>query len=56
MRFSDLLKLALSNLGRRKLRTSLTVLGVIIGCASLNCSHAFYCCRSGANAFETDRV
>lgn len=35
MRFSDLLKLALSNLGRRKLRTSLTVLGVIIGCASI---------------------
>ena len=35
MRFSDLLKLALSNLGRRKLRTSLTVLGVIIGCGSI---------------------
>lgn len=35
MRFSDLLRLALANLGRRKLRTSLTVLGVIIGCASI---------------------
>lgn len=35
MRFSDLLRMSLSNLWRRKLRTFLTVLGVIIGTASI---------------------
>ena len=35
MKFSDLLLLAVSNLKRRKLRTFLTVLGVIIGTASI---------------------
>lgn len=35
MRFSDLLSMSVSNLLRRKLRTFLTVLGVIIGTASI---------------------
>ena len=35
MKFSDLFNLAISNLKRRKLRTFLTVLGVIIGTASI---------------------
>ncbi len=35
MRFSDLLRMSLSNLWRRKMRTFLTVLGVIIGTASI---------------------
>lgn len=35
MRLSDLLKLAVSNLRRRKTRTVLTVLGVVIGTASI---------------------
>ncbi|MDO4266223.1 MAG: ABC transporter permease [Eubacteriales bacterium] len=35
MKFGDLLNLAVSNLKRRKLRTFLTVLGVIIGTASI---------------------
>jgi len=35
MRFFDLLRMSLSNLWRRKLRTFLTVLGVIIGTASI---------------------
>ena len=35
MRFSDLLVMSLNNLRRRKLRTALTVLGVIIGTASI---------------------
>jgi len=35
MRFLDLLRMSSSNLLRRKLRTSLTVLGVIIGTASI---------------------
>lgn len=35
MRISDLLRMSLSNLWRRKLRTFLTVLGVIIGTASI---------------------
>ena len=35
MRTSDLLSLAFTNLWRRKLRTFLTVLGVIIGCTSI---------------------
>ena len=35
MKFSDLLKMSLSSLWRRKLRTILTVLGVIIGTASI---------------------
>ena len=35
MRFSDLLMMSVNNLRRRKLRTFLTVLGVIIGTASI---------------------
>ena len=35
MRFFDLLVMSVNNLRRRKLRTSLTVLGVIIGTASI---------------------
>ena len=35
MRFSDLFRLSLSNLLRRKMRTFLTVLGVVIGTASI---------------------
>ena len=35
MRWSDLLRMSLSSLKRRKLRTFLTVLGVIIGTASI---------------------
>ena len=35
MKFSDLLRLSINNLKRRKLRTFLTVLGVIIGTASI---------------------
>ena len=35
MRFIDLLRMSVSNLWRRKLRTFLTVLGVIIGTASI---------------------
>ncbi len=35
MRFADLLAMSLNNLRRRKLRTALTVLGVIIGTASI---------------------
>lgn len=35
MRFVDLLAMSLNNLRRRKLRTALTVLGVVIGTASI---------------------
>ena len=35
MRFFDLLTMSINNLRRRKLRTALTVLGVIIGTASI---------------------
>ena len=35
MRFPDLLMMSVNNLRRRKLRTFLTVLGVIIGTASI---------------------
>lgn len=35
MRFSDLLTMSINNLRRRKLRTALTVLGVVIGTASI---------------------
>ena len=35
MKFGDLLTMSLNNLRRRKLRTALTVLGVIIGTASI---------------------
>ena len=35
MRFRDLLTMSLNNLRRRKLRTVLTVLGVVIGTASI---------------------
>lgn len=35
MRFHDLLMMSVNNLRRRKLRTFLTVLGVIIGTASI---------------------
>ena len=35
MSFSDLLKMSLSSLWRRKLRTFLTVLGVVVGTASI---------------------
>ena len=35
MKFIDLLRMSVSNLWRRKLRTFLTVLGVIIGTASI---------------------
>ncbi len=35
MRFFDLLRMSSSNLLRRKLRTFLTVLGVVIGTASI---------------------
>lgn len=35
MRFSDLLRMSSSNLLRRKMRTALTVLGVVIGTASI---------------------
>ena len=35
MRLSDLFKLAISNLRRRKTRTLLTILGVVIGTASI---------------------
>ena len=35
MRFPDLLIMSVNNLRRRKLRTALTVLGVIIGTASI---------------------
>lgn len=35
MKFTDLLAMSLKNLSRRKLRTSLTVLGVVIGTASI---------------------
>lgn len=35
MSFSDLLKMSLSSLWRRKLRTVLTVLGVVVGTSSI---------------------
>ena len=35
MRFLDLLTMSVNNLRRRKLRTFLTVLGVVIGTASI---------------------
>mgnify|MGYP003059063616 CR=1 FL=1 len=35
MRWSDLLRMSVSSLRRRKLRTFLTVLGVVIGTASI---------------------
>ena len=35
MRISDLLTMSINNLRRRKLRTVLTMLGVIIGTASI---------------------
>ena len=35
MKFVDLLAMSLKNLSRRKLRTALTVLGVVIGTASI---------------------
>ena len=35
MSFGDLLKMSLSSLWRRKLRTVLTVLGVVVGTASI---------------------
>lgn len=35
MKFLDLLRMSSSNLLRRKLRTALTVLGVVIGAASI---------------------
>ena len=35
MRWSDLLRMSISSLRRRKLRTFLTVLGVVIGTASI---------------------
>ena len=35
MRWSDLLRMSISSLKRRKLRTFLTVLGVVIGTASI---------------------
>ena len=35
MKFLDLLTMSVNNLRRRKLRTGLTVLGVIIGTASI---------------------
>ena len=35
MKFSDLLSMSVNNLRRRKLRTFLTVLGVVIGTASI---------------------
>ena len=35
MRFLDLLGMSVNNLRRRKLRTALTVLGVVIGTASI---------------------
>lgn len=35
MKFTDLLVMSLKNLSRRKLRTALTVLGVVIGTASI---------------------
>ncbi len=35
MKFSDLLSMSVNNLRRRKMRTFLTVLGVLIGTASL---------------------
>jgi len=35
MKFSDLLSMSVNNLRRRKLRTFLTVLGVLIGTASI---------------------
>ena len=35
MKFIDLLKMSIANLNRRRLRTSLTVLGVIIGTTSV---------------------
>ena len=35
MKFSDLLRMSINNLRRRKLRTGLTVLGVVIGTASI---------------------
>lgn len=35
MRFGDILRLCRQNLWRRKSRTILTVLGVIVGCCSI---------------------
>ena len=35
MRWSDLLRMSISSLKRRKLRTFLTVLGVVIGTAAI---------------------
>ena len=35
MKFFDLLRMSVNNLRRRKLRTFLTVLGVVIGTASI---------------------
>ena len=35
MRFSDLLRMSMANLFKRKVRTVLTVLGVIIGVTSI---------------------
>ena len=35
MRWSDLLRMSINSLKRRKLRTFLTVLGVVIGTASI---------------------
>ena len=36
MRWSDLLRMSINSLQRRKLRTFLTVLGVVIGTASID--------------------
>ena len=36
MRFLDLLTMSINNLRRRKVRTALTVLGVVIGTASVD--------------------
>ena len=35
MKISDLIKMGLRNLGRRKARTALTVIGVVIGTISI---------------------
>ena len=40
MKFVDLLVMSLKNLSRRKLRTALTVLGVVIGTASIEIGRA----------------
>ena len=52
MKFPDLLIMSMNNLRRRKLRTVLTVLGVIIGTAASVCGGSLGIGVSGRNREE----